>query len=145
MFSEAFSLYVLDSTALFWPDWRLHKNFEYLLSKGWNNDKSMWYFDFQIQPEGWLNLTPSKVQSIKERRNQVEKLFDFKIAAFFCHLHGEGEKAAISNLQSFSTEWRRSYIDCALVMQQFGQEIDYWRDCGVNNRPIFAPNMSTEV
>ena len=55
-----------------------------------------------------------KVQSMQERRNSVEKLLHFEIAAFFRHKHGEGKKAAISNLRSFSTEQRRSYIDCAL-------------------------------
>ena len=59
------------------------------------------------------HLVGAKVQSIYERRNSVEKLLDFEIAAFFRHLHGEGKKAAISNL-SFTSEWRRSYIDCAL-------------------------------
>ena len=56
----------------------------------------------------------AKVQSIQERRNSVEKLLDFEIAAFSRHLHREGKKVAILNLRSFSTEWHCSYIDCAL-------------------------------
>ena len=48
--------------------------------------------------------------------NSVEKLLDFEIPAFFRHLHGEGKKAAISNLKSFSTEQCRSFIDCALAV-----------------------------
>ena len=46
----------------------------------------------------------SRVKTIQERlRVVVEKLSCFEIAAFFIHCVGEGEKAAISKQESFST------------------------------------------
>ena len=41
-------------------------------------------------PQGTSSMLDyPKVQSIYERRNSVDKLFDFRIGALFHHLHGD--------------------------------------------------------
>ena len=83
-------------------------------TKMWVEKMRLWFIKFVqsnrhsttlINVRNLKSLSPRpKAQSIKERRNSVEKLLDFEIAAFFRHLHGEGKKAAISNIRSFSTK-----------------------------------------
>ena len=65
-------------------------------------------------------------------RNSVEKLLDFEIAAFFCHQHSEGKKAAIPKSRSFSTELCHSYIDCALASFWLTESLKFvaqWSNC----------------
>ena len=60
-----------------------------------------------------------KAQKLYQMEQFCQILFtacwsNFEIAALFHHLYGEGKRAAILNLELFSTEWSRFYIVLSL-------------------------------
>ena len=50
----------------------------------------------------------------KNDATQLKNFLGLKLPSFFLRRVGDGKKAAISKSRSFSTEFRRSYIDCTL-------------------------------
>ena len=60
-------------------------------------------------------MSATKAQSIINDATQLKNFLGLKLPPFFLHRAGDGKKVAISKSRSFSTELRRSYIDCTLA------------------------------
>ena len=69
------------------------------------------YKDFNTLSTGYFRL---KHNQYKKDANQLKNFLVLKLPSFFLHRVGDGKKAAISKSRDFSTELRRSYIDCTL-------------------------------